>query len=95
MAKKYTKLGIVRTSADAEKAKKGAFITLGNPTAKDKKYRYHTEVRVTDDDGNVLAYIKDGIISVQDPRKTPGITEERLEKIPAWLKHELVIVEDQ
>jgi hypothetical protein len=91
--KKYTKIGIVRTTADPKKAQ-NAFIALGNPTAEDKKYRFHTEVRVTDDDGNVLAYIKDGLITVQDPRKSPNITAERLENLPAWLKHELFIVEN-
>jgi hypothetical protein len=53
MAKKYTKVGIVRTPADPNK--KNTFIALGNASAKDKKYRTHTEIRVTDDDGNVLA----------------------------------------
>lgn len=91
---KYTKIGIIRNSKDPEQAKKrGPFISLGEATNSNPKYVRHVEVRVTDGEGNQLAYVKDGIITVQDPRNNPNRTEEQKAAIPAWLLKELFIVE--
>jgi len=90
---KFTKVGVVRKSTKPGKENSPPFITLGNAQAKDKKYRTHCEIRVVDDDGNQLAYVKDGILFVQDPRENPNMTEERAAKIPDWLLKEIYIVE--
>ena len=85
---KYIKVGVVRTS---EKSK-GPFVALGQ-RAKEAKYERNVEIRVTDGDGNVLSTIKNGILTIQDPRKNPNATQEQVDRVPDWLKHELFIVE--
>lgn len=91
MAKKYTKVGTVMSKKDNT----GVFVALGNDRAKNKKYQFFVELVVKDADGNQVATTRNGILSVQDPRKRPGITEEQLSKIPDNVKHELVLVTEE
>lgn len=86
MAKQYIKLGAVL------EGDKGPFIVLGNSKATDPKYNSTVALTVTDGDGNVLVEGNNGLISLFDPRKRPGITEEQANKIPAKVLYELVIV---
>ena len=86
--KKYTKIGAVLKGQ-----KDNTFIVLGNTKARSAKYNYDVEVLVTNGEGTVLTEKKNGIISVFDPRKRPGITSEEAEKIPDSVLFELFIIE--
>ena len=89
---KFVKVGVVRTKADGEG---NAFISLGdNYKKKDKKYELHTEIRVTDGNGDEVAYVKDGMLTVLDPRKNPRLTDDQVERIPSWLLKEIFIVDN-
>lgn len=90
MAIRKFKVGTVQTKKD----KSGVTVAVGNPQAKDKKYRTHVELTVRDDEGNLLATAKNGYLKVEDPRKREGATAEQLAKIPAFVKNELFLVVD-
>lgn len=77
-----------------KKAKPGVVVTLGNSQAKSEKYRTSVEVTLFDAQGKKITSIKDGFLTVLDPRKRAGITEEQLGKIPQNLISELFIVEN-
>lgn len=86
--KKYTKVGAVL------KGQKGnSFVVLGNTKSRNEKYNYNVEVRVTDSQGNAVTELRNGILSVFDPRKRPNITEEEAQRIPESVLFELFIVE--
>lgn len=87
MVKKF-KIGTVQTKKD----KSGVTVAVGNPTAKNEKFRTTVEITVKDANGNVLAKAENGFLQVVDPRKNPNATEEQLAKIPAWVKNELYLV---
>lgn len=88
--KKYTKVGAVLKSDKS----KGVFIVLGNSNASNEKYRTTVELTVKDASGKVVKSISNGLLTVLDPRKRPGIKEEELEKISDKLVNELFIVEE-
>lgn len=85
--KKYTKVGAVL------KGQKGSFVVLGNTKSRNEKYNYNVEIRVTDNSGNVITEQKNGILSVFDPRKRPGISEEDSARIPESVLYELFVIE--
>lgn len=89
MAKKYTKIGAVLNMG------KGPFVVLGNEKEKNEAYRYNVEVRVTNLKGEKVAYSKNGTLSLFDPRKRKGITEEQAAKVPAVVQWELVLTEEK
>ena len=88
MAKKptYVRLGSVLRKKD----KNGSFIVTGN-TYGEEKYHYTVELTVKDSRGKVIAQATNPLISVQDPRKKPGLSEEQVEKIPQALMAELTL----
>lgn len=87
--KKYTKVGAVLKGTKGD----NTFIVLGNTKSRNEKYNYNVEVRVTDNQGNVITQQKNGILSVFDPRKRPGLSEEDAKKIPDSVLFELFIIE--
>lgn len=86
--KKYTKVGSVMDG------QYGKFISLGNDRSKDPKYNYTVQIRVTDGEGKIVQS-KNGRLSMMDPRKRPGITEDQASKIPESLVSELFIIQDE
>jgi hypothetical protein len=73
------------------KNEKGSFIVLGNNRANKPEYNYDVEVRVTNGLGEVVAYQKNGIVNVFDPRKRPSITDEQRDRLPESLLFELFV----
>lgn len=82
---KYVKVGTIMNG------KFGNFVALGNSKANNEKYRFTTELVVTDSSGKVLGKTTNGLLMVQDPRTRPGITEDQLDKIPDNVFRELVL----
>lgn len=74
---------------------KGVCVITGNANAKDPKYQFNVEVTIKNAEGKKLASFTNGLLTVSDPRKRPGITEADLAKIPASLVSELFFVENQ
>lgn len=87
---KFTKVGAVLK----KQGKNGVFVVLGNANAKNEDYRTEVEVIVRDAKGKTIATTKNGFLTVLDPRKRKGITEEQAEKISDRLVSELFLVED-
>lgn len=92
MIKRF-KVGNVQLKMD----KSGVTVALGNPKAKNEQYRTTVEVIVKDNKGNVLAKTENGFLQVVDPRKATNkdgtpLSEDQLERIPAWVKNELYLV---
>lgn len=87
---KFHKIGAVVKKNNG----KGVVVVLGNPNSKKEEYRTTVELTLKDSKGNILAQSKDGFLTVFDPRKRPGITEEQAEKISSRLVSELFLVED-
>jgi len=85
---KFKKVGAVL------KGNKGSFIVLGNSKAKNEKYNYNVTLTLTDSKGELLAEQTNGLLSVFDPRKRPGITDEERERIPESVLMELFVVTD-
>jgi hypothetical protein len=89
MAKKYVKIGAVLDTG------KGPFIVLGNSKSTDPKYVSTVNLQVLDGNGEVLVEGTNGAVSLFDPRRRPGISEEQAAKIPDTVVYELVIVKDE
>lgn len=70
----------------------GNYVQLGKENPKFPQYDYKVQVRVTDSTGKVVGTFTNPNISLMDPRKRPGITEEQAEKIPSYVINDLVIV---
>ena len=87
--KKYVKLGVIM------KGEKGPYLILGNNKNKNADFNYSVEVRVVDNSGNKKAYTKNGILSLFNPRKRPGITEEQASRIPKSLEYDVMLVVDE
>jgi hypothetical protein len=68
------------------------FVALGN--AKDKYKPVTVELVVKDATGKIIATTENGTLSIQDPRKRPGITPEQAAKIPETLRQDLFLVVD-
>lgn len=90
--KKY-KVGTVQTKKD----KSGVTVAVGNPTAKNEKYRTNVEIIVKDGNGKILAKAENGFLQVVDPRKRTNndgspLSDDQLAQIPAWVKNELFLV---
>lgn len=68
---------------------KGPYVTLGSTKNKDPQYNLHVEVTVTNEDGEVVASSKNGILTSLDPRKSKFAGERT---IPENLLAELFIV---
>lgn len=81
--KKYTKVGTVLDKG------KGPFIVLGNANAKDSKYKFDTQIRVTN--GTEVVTKKNVILSLKDPR----LNNKFADKIPEMVKYEILLVEDE
>ena len=86
----FTKVGAVLK----KQGKPGVFVVLGNANAKKEEYRTEVEITVKDSKGKTIASSRNGFLTVLDPRKRKGITEEQAEKISDRLVSELFIVED-
>lgn len=78
---KYVRVGTVMKSKENE----GSYIVLGNPTAKEEKYRTTVELTVRDSAGNIVASQTGGFLNVNDPHeKAPKfILKEISLKLPA------------
>lgn len=81
--KKYTKVGTVLDKG------KGPFIVLGNANAKDPKYAFDTQIRITK--GTEVITKKNVILSLRDPR----LNNKFADKVPEMVKYEVVLVEDE
>ena len=88
---KWHKIGAVVKKKNG----KGVCIITGNANAKDPKYQFNVQLTITDAQGNKVASVKNGLLTVSDPRKRPGIKDEDLAKIPASLVSELFFVENE
>jgi hypothetical protein len=78
MADKWIKLGSIK------KGKTGnQYMALGSP--KSTYEPVNVTVTVKDLSGKVLAEVVNPALSIQNPRKRPGITEDQLNKIPEYL----------
>lgn len=86
---KWVKIGKV-----IKKKAGGVCIVVGEPDAKNEQYKYNVEVTVKNASGKTVANFKNGFLTVLDPRKRSGITEEQASKIPASLVSELFFVEN-
>lgn len=87
---KWVKIGkVIRKKAG------GVCVVVGEPDNKNEQYKYSVEVTVKDSSGKKVANFTNGFLTVTDPRKRPGITEEQASKIPASLVSELFFVENQ
>lgn len=82
--KKYTKVGTVLDKG------KGPFIVLGNTNAKDPKYKFDTQIRITTSSGEVITK-KNVILSLKDPRKG----NKYADKVPEMVQYEVLLVEDE
>jgi hypothetical protein len=87
---KWVKVGAVVKKKNG----KGVCVITGNANASNAKYKFDVQLTITDAEGNKVASVKNGLLTVSDPRKRPGITEEELAKIPASLVSELFFVEN-
>lgn len=88
---RWIKVGAVLRKGEG---KKGTFVVLGSQNNKNEDFRTSVEVTVKDNKGKVISTLKNGFLTVTDPRHRPGITEEQVSKIPDRLVSELYIVED-
>ena len=79
----YDKLyeGILATIKKNDKGNQ--YLSLG--TNKDKYMPVNVELVVKDLTGKVLATVANPKLTVQNPRKRPGITEDQLSKIPDFI----------
>ncbi len=74
--------------ASIKKNDKGnQYISFGN--LKDKYQPLSVELIVKDPSGAVLATVTNPRLTVQNPRKRPGITDEQKNKIPEFLLAEV------
>lgn len=80
--KEWLKLGAIKKGA-----KGNDYIAFGSPNSKFKPV--NVRVVVEDMEGKVLASVLNPSLNVQNPRKRVGISEEQLEKIPAYLLAEV------
>lgn len=87
--KKYTKIGAV------VKGQYGEFITLGNEKATNVQYQTSVLIRVVDAQGNVIEQVKNGKLTMIDPRNNKNITDEQRARIPDSIIQELYIVTDE
>lgn len=79
----YTKLGSVMQND------KGHYVVLGDSRNKNPQYNFTVEYRVLNNEGQVVAEGANGFLSLFDPRKRPGITEEQAARIPESVVYEL------
>ena len=86
MAKTWVNnVGVLRKTA------KGPYLLLGNPKGKDEQYRTTVTLTVKDFKGNIITEEVNPLISLQDPRKRKGISEEQAASIPEELRYVLSI----
>jgi hypothetical protein len=78
---KFVRVGTVMKSKQGE----GSYVVLGNPKAKDDRYRLSVELTVKDASGKVIATQTDGFLSVFDPNEKapPSVLKEISLKLPA------------
>jgi hypothetical protein len=85
---KWIKLGAVKASKPKDgKSSGGMYIQLGTP--KSKYEPVNVKLVITDLKGNVLREVENPNLTVQDPRKRNGITDEQKAKIPEYVKAEI------
>lgn len=78
-SKKYTKIGAIWKNQDKETGESYSSIRLGDPNNKNEKYRFNTTVTVTDNTGRLVAEVKNGYLSLFDPKE--GAPQNLLKEI--------------
>lgn len=78
MADSWLKLAVIKKND-----KGNQYLSFGNPESKYKPV--NVELVVKDAGGAVLATVTNPKLTIQNPRKRPGITEEQLAKIPEYI----------
>jgi len=81
--KRYIKVGTVLDKG------KGPFIVLGNANAKDPKYKFDTQIRVTT--GTDVVTKKNIILNLKDPRKN----NKYADKVPDMVQYEIILIEEE
>lgn len=89
MAIKSFPLGAIQTKKD----KTGQTVRLGNPNAKNEKYRYTVQIRVLDNQGNVIAKAENPYVQIKDPRKSTAPNFD-VNKVPDYIVSELLLTVD-
>lgn len=86
--KKYIKVGTVMKKKDGT----SNFLALGQSNPKNPKYNFTVEITIKDATGAVVGQTTNGILSIQNPRKRPGISEEQAARIPANILSEIFLI---
>ena len=89
MAVKSLPVGAIQTKKD----RTGQTVRLGNPNAKNEKYRYTVQIRVLDSSGNVIGKTENPYIQIKDPRKNTSPNFD-VNKVPDYIVSELLLTFD-
>ena len=84
---KMKKLGVVL------KGDKGPFVILGDSKNKNPQYNYTVELTVKNAEGETVTSLTNPLLTLWDPRKRPGITEEQLGKINDKVRYDVMVSE--